>query len=393
MAFLKYGSAGLTEPGITWRQWQQLGNASHIKIATHRLSSDFPEKEYLLSHATIIASVNVENADTSAGAFKDYLITPETAKYVNKNMDCWTEGVLSNSYTTFRNKPNYVEHVQVPALMKGRIIDAIPREVDGITLIDILVATSKKHTDLIRKIESGYFGGMSMGSIVKFTICSKCGKVIHDETEKCTHIRYELGDTYTDSKGVQRIVAELCGHLSSPDSNIFIEASWVKDPAFVGAVVSNILNPSAKQVKQLKEAFTRDVEILEAEPVLLKAASIRTAEEPEEEVADEPLADMEFEDMSMPEEEEEETAIADEGRDRMQERLVELSDDLLDRIIDKVEEQLGETLFEEDPDIFNEGVDFLNDSLVKSVTYHGASHRGNLRHIMSKRVLRKVTGY
>ena len=84
---------------------------------------------------------------------------------------------------------------------------------------------------------------MSTGASVAFTICSKCGNVAKDETQLCHHIKYEKGNNFYDANGVRRKVAELCGHHSVPGSVRFIEASWVGNPAFTGAVVTSILNP------------------------------------------------------------------------------------------------------------------------------------------------------
>jgi hypothetical protein len=80
---------------------------------------------------------------------------------------------------------------------------------------------------------------------VAFTQCSKCGNVAKDETELCPHIKYEKGNTFIDHLGKTRKIAELCGHVrsSEPSSVKFIEASWVANPAFVGAVLRNVLTP------------------------------------------------------------------------------------------------------------------------------------------------------
>ena len=66
-----------------------------------------------------------------------------------------------------------VHNCQIPALSKGKILDAIIRPVHyhsekenadaDIWYVDLLIATSRKHTSLIEKIESGQLKTLSMG--------------------------------------------------------------------------------------------------------------------------------------------------------------------------------------------------------------------------------------
>jgi hypothetical protein len=84
---------------------------------------------------------------------------------------------------------------------------------------------------------------MSMGCNIQFSQCTKCGHVAYDDTDQCSHVRYQKGQKFTDEQGKSKIIAELCGHHTvDPNAGVtFIEASWVADPAFKGAVVRNIL--------------------------------------------------------------------------------------------------------------------------------------------------------
>jgi len=82
------------------------------------------------------------------------------------------------------------------------------------------------------------------------TTCTKCGNVAKDETQLCACIRYFKGQDFVDEYGVQRKVAELCGHHTDPNSVRFIEASWVANPAFKGAVLRSVL--SAEDVAQVE---------------------------------------------------------------------------------------------------------------------------------------------
>lgn len=234
MAFKIYASAALANPVVTEKQWGRVRTAN--KLAATPKFAEFNSKDYLLSHCTIVASVDTD-------PYTDYYITPSTTKYVNMNYDCWQRDLLSQSYRSFIGAENYVEHVQVPSLSKGKIIDAVLRDIEGETLYcDILVATDKKHKELVHKIRTGSINAMSMGCIASFTICTKCGNRASDEKELCPHVHLK-GSTFMDERGTERIIAELCGHVDSPGSVRFIEASWVENPAFPGAVLRNILNP------------------------------------------------------------------------------------------------------------------------------------------------------
>jgi len=231
-------------------------------VAKTVLAKYSPEK-YLLSHCTIIAAVDTELADPK-NPKSDWLIHPAYSKFVNNNGDAWTKTLLSSTYRTFIGANNYLEHVQIPELSKGKVIDAVLREVvigknqEGKDLstyyVDILVATERKHKDLVRKIESGEMNSLSMGCKIAYSICTKCGNKAMDEAQSCQHVRYEKNNTFYDQSGVQRKVAELCGHPSEPESVTFIDASWVANPAFTGAVIRNVVNPPDNVMAKIKEA-------------------------------------------------------------------------------------------------------------------------------------------
>lgn len=196
----------------------------------------FSPKDYLFSHCTIIASVDTEKDC-------DHHITLGTEKYINQNYDSWTRGTLKQTYRSFIGSPNYVEHVQVPELSKGTIVDAVLRDIKGETLYcDILVATHRKHDDLVSRIKTGSMKAMSMGCIAAYTFCTQCGNKAHTENELCHHVSAAKGTKFMDKHANFRTVAEICGHESDANSVRFIEASWVEVPAFSGAVLRNVVN-------------------------------------------------------------------------------------------------------------------------------------------------------
>ena len=272
MAMFKRGHAAVIETGLTSDQWVNAvyetacaDGKCRMKTARSVIAKYDPRK-YLLSHCSIIAAVDVDEAPSSIGPYKDYLIKPEFSKFVNNNGDAWTKSLLAAAYKTFIGANNYLEHVQISELSKGKVIDAVLREIPiaktatgqdlSTYYVDILVATDRKHGDLVRKIEANELATLSMGCCIAFSVCSKCGKVAKDETEACQHVRYEKNNTFYDSNGIQRRVAELCGHVSDPTSVKFVDASWVRTPAFTGAVKRNTVEPSADVLAKLEKALS-----------------------------------------------------------------------------------------------------------------------------------------
>ncbi len=276
MAFLRYAKSSIVKPKIFGGEWDRIrvasGNrrldASLKEQAERILGETFTPDKYLLTHSTIVCSVDVDtptNVKTGSVQFEgekinrrfaDYVVKADCDQYINNNLDCWSRGVLQKSYKSFIGAHNFVEHIQVEELSKGKIIDAVLRDIGDSLYVDILVATNKKHTDLVQQIISGQMNAMSMGCSVDYTLCTKCGNVASDETEMCKHIKYEKGNVFYDEKGNKHRVAELCGHESEGDNGgvTFIEASWVATPAFKGAVARNTLDIQ-KVASQSKSAF------------------------------------------------------------------------------------------------------------------------------------------
>ncbi len=266
MAFLKYANAPLQKAGIQFAEWDAIRrNALSPEPDFQRRTAkvilqEYDPAKYMLSHATIVASVDVDNASAPLGKHfvdgfeidrrsSDYYITPDTSRFINNNHDAFERKLLLGSFKTFIGAYSYVEHVQLPELSKGRIIDAAARDVGDSVYIDILIANELKHAPLIRAIKNGQLGTLSMGCSTATTTCSKCGNVAEDETQLCACVRFFKGSEFIDELGKKRRVAELCGHYTDPNSVRFIEASWVANPAFKGAVLRNII--SADDIKNV----------------------------------------------------------------------------------------------------------------------------------------------
>lgn len=267
MAFQKFAYASLIKPDIHIPVWdrvrdeaQALGSAFASRAASKLTLAEYNPKNYMLSHCTIVASVDTEQGPGPLGRhleggftvdrqFQDYYISPKTTPWINSNHDAWERKLLLSSYRTFIGGENYVEHLQIPEMSKGKIIDACARDIGDSVYIDILVATHRKFGPLIAAVTSRQLQTLSMGANVAHTTCTKCGNVAADATQLCAHIKYEKGNKFLDLLGIERKIAELCGHLSAePGSNKFIEASWVGNPAFKGAVIRSILTAEEASV-------------------------------------------------------------------------------------------------------------------------------------------------
>ena len=273
MAFRKFARASIVKPDINldgWTDVRQSAKAPQLRTAAKVVLQEYDPKAFMLTHCTIIASVDTEHSDEPLGKhfvdgfeidrkYADWQISPDTTKYVNNNFDAWERKLLLACFRTFIGGENYVEHIQIPELSKGKIIDAAARDIGDSIYVDILVATDRKHRPLISAISGGSLQTLSMGCQVEFTTCTKCGNVAYDETQLCNHIRYFKGNDFVDALGKKRKIAELCGHIQEePGSVKFIEASWVANPAFPGAVLRNIISHEeiASVSKKMAVAFS-----------------------------------------------------------------------------------------------------------------------------------------
>lgn len=304
MATRRFAKSLVTEPNVPFERWMDELRGQHEgavpKDHVHRIAKTVLRKcnpkQFLLSHATIVASVDVFapkraklGRQTNRGCeidvrWADYRIKPECLDIVNNNGDAWERALLLSSYRTFIGAPNYLEHIQLPELSKGFIVDAIARDLGKTCYIDILVATDRKHQTLVRDILSGQIGAMSMGCISLFTSCTKCGNVAGDDSQLCPCVQYDgKRSAFVDeSDGVETIVAEIIGHVSVPNSNQFIEASWVRQPAFAGAQRRNFLNAESPAVAAQLRSSNKLYEVRALIPEMegmKKAARLRTAEE------------------------------------------------------------------------------------------------------------------
>ncbi|MFA5387344.1 MAG: hypothetical protein WC322_03020 [Candidatus Paceibacterota bacterium] len=389
MAFLRYANAAVVKPLVSAAAWNDLHRTATpvlSKTAGHVVLEGYDPKQFLLTHCTIIASVDTEESQAPLGGqmvdgfqitrkYPDWLVTPETTKYINNNNDCWERNLLLSCFKTFVGGENYVEHIQIPELSKGKIIDAASRDIGDSIYVDILVATNRKHRDLISAITNGRLQTLSMGCSVEFTVCTKCGNVAADEPQLCPHVRYLKGNEWIDELGKRRRIAELCGHRTAePGSVKFIEASWVANPAFTGAVLRSILTPEeiAGIGQRVQVAFSTPARTFD--PSMLQRAASATASylERDRALAREaslfltppraPRTNLAFDDgfgQGEPQEEKPE-AKAD--------PLKRIVDDLVNTVHEKVVERVRGEMGQDDTKRLHNTDENENDTLIKSST-------------------------
>jgi hypothetical protein len=223
MAHSKKANAMVVHPYVSRRQWSRTRTAATSGASNRNLTDQAREilggsldpDKYLFTHCTIVASVDTEQAPnaklgrvrvgsrTIDRRWGDYYITDKSAQFVNNNGDCWSRPVLLASYPTFIAGHNFQEHVQVEAQSKGRILDAVARDIGDSVYIDILVATNRKHETLVRDIQAGVMGTLSMGCFLPgtmVTMADGCRIPIEE---------IQPGDMVLTHKGRARPVANL----------------------------------------------------------------------------------------------------------------------------------------------------------------------------------------
>jgi len=186
------------------RDWLAL-TRGNMRIASDRKIevdwSKYNLSDYLFTHCSIISSVNVED--------DGYRIIPPCDELINNNGNGWTEPVLLATFRSFIGAENYEEHIQVPELSKGKILDAVVRPViyvgkngkkANVKYVDILVATNRRHSDLIRRIESSEMDTLSMGCFQRGTLVT-----MSDGTQKSIET-VEKGEKVITHRGFAREV-------------------------------------------------------------------------------------------------------------------------------------------------------------------------------------------
>lgn len=255
----------LSNPKVEWGK--VLSNSrGAVRTAYRALDVDwkvFNQSDYLFAHVTILSSVATEE--------NGYRIVEPCDELVNANGNAWTNTVIQHCYKSFIGGDVFLDHVQIPSLSKGKILDAVLRQVEHVGkngkkakvwVVDLLTATNRKHVKLVDDIESGRLNTLSMGTVASVCQCSFCGKLVGDDDKNCEHLKNNLGD-YVKDGNKKYIVSELIGAMDAKtgeyvkDSCNFIEASWVQHPAFAGAVVNYFVE--TEQMKQAREKSANEL--------------------------------------------------------------------------------------------------------------------------------------
>jgi hypothetical protein len=262
-------------PDVQIKKWSGIPNVKTASVSTKDITrqaseilNDYCDPEnYLFSHVTVVCSVDTNPMDVQIGPnvvneglvinrkYKEYDIQANCQKFINNNKDAWERDLLLQCYKTFVGAHNFCEHLQIEEQSKGKIVDAVARDIGESVYVDILIATAKKHTELIKAIKERRINAVSMGCSVLETQCTKCGNTSPDEAHMCRHITMMKGQKFEGPDGKERMIAELCGNKAmEPHGGVrFIEASWVKVPAFKGAVLRNIIDLSEINGDRLKK--------------------------------------------------------------------------------------------------------------------------------------------
>lgn len=241
-------------------EWKAIRNSGGIRTAA-KLDVDWKEfstDRYIFTHNTIVSSVETE---------KDgYTIVDPCQELVNANGNSWSNAVLPHCYRTFIGKPVFEEHIEVQYLAKGTILDAVLRPVEykgsngktaSVFYVDLLVATERSHERLAFNIENGRLNAMSMGVSVNISQCSVCGKTFKDDKDMCDHLKNHLGE-WVEYEGRKKFCSELIGVCDSKGNYVdgsceFIEASWVEDPAFTGAVLNYFIETPEEAARRVAD--------------------------------------------------------------------------------------------------------------------------------------------
>lgn len=225
---------------------KSLGNKRFAKRSMKVDWKKYTIENYLFAHTTIVASVETE---------KDgFTIKDPCYELVNANGNSWTNEVLKGCFRTFIGKPVFEEHVEIPGLSKGIILDAVLRPVEyvgsngktaNVYYCDLMTATDRRHKMLVNDIETGKLSTQSMGVRLNYATCSVCGAVIGNDDEECEHLKNDMGN-WVFYKGKKKFCAELVGSVDKKgkyvkDSCDFFETSWVESPAFEGAVLNHFI--------------------------------------------------------------------------------------------------------------------------------------------------------
>lgn len=197
------------------------------------------------AHVTAVAGVKLES--------NGYYITSETSKFVNLNGDSWHTELLKKKASDFVNSYNFHEHKYEPSKSKGTVLDVLVKESAETTYVDALIEI--KDPEMKDAVRKGSLDSVSIGCVYSFVTCTQCGEQFKPEDRRCEHLSSNLRGKFIDAKGASRVISELTGAIDQPDSVKFYEISWVKNPAFCGAVLWDFVKLGASYTDKMDSYF------------------------------------------------------------------------------------------------------------------------------------------
>jgi len=207
---------------------------------------DYNPNKYLYIHTVVVPSTKLEK--------NGFHIKPGH-EFSNTWSDSIPEDVLEYFSPTFKISHIYLEHVHIPQLRKGRVVDYnlykmnIGKSKD-VLVADCLLALELKHKDLVKMCLDGSIGAVSQGCFSDHLTCSKCGNVVQELEQACDHVHFEGNSWFKDENGITRLVSNLLGSTTRDTSFSFFDVSLVMRPSFYIAVFRDILNHNKEQIKK-----------------------------------------------------------------------------------------------------------------------------------------------
>ena len=177
MAFVKYANATVVHPDVGKTDWGKIRTASRANIAKQDIHENlvtraaslfgkpFKPNDYLMTHATIVASVDTMESGLPTGSFlmdgfrgnrkySDFRVKPECDKFLNNNLDGWARGVLQKAYPTFIGGHNFCFVPGTKVLMSNGVYKAIETVIVG----DAVVSHQGQVRKVVKIFERDYAG-------------------------------------------------------------------------------------------------------------------------------------------------------------------------------------------------------------------------------------------
>lgn len=169
----------------------QLLNLGRIGMTSDRYQEVVRGPDVAVKLATRYQQIQL---DTDRNCYLDDWAVSAYEKFgLNDNADGFTRDELKRSYASFIDSWICIDHDNDhPSKSIGENIDAVYTPQDYVRVVMAIdrARSEKRHSGLERKIASGIITDTSMGSLVRYSICTipKCANVASDEDQFCKHV-------------------------------------------------------------------------------------------------------------------------------------------------------------------------------------------------------------